>query len=492
MRQSIHKNFIWLALSQIATWSGSLVLVVVAPRHLSAAEFGAFQFAAIFVGYFTLVGTLGTSTYLVKAIARDDSSVGPYVLNALVMKLALCTVLSAVAVMLAHLLAYPNETIVLVEVACFAMIINVLNDTLAAALQGLERMNDFALWKVAQTVVGVGIGLAVLLGDHGIVAYAIVVPLGSLVPLTANLIHVWPHLRKSLKLDFSVWTRLVKGGSPFLLWSAILVIYGTIDIPLLRAMAGEAAVGAYALAYLWVGMPAGFSNVVVTATMPSMSANAIRESKGEFIRLANRSICLVLLFGLPASIGIALVAGDVFALLHYQAGFESAVVLIQILALHIPVVGMDMVLGSALIAADRQKQWTVIGCSAAVLNPLLNLLAIPLTIHLFNNGAIGAAVITVATELLMMVGALIIRPAGIMDRSTVSYALRCAVASVVMVPVVLAFGPAALPIKIAAGVLAFGVASLALGTVSLDGFRLGADGRYTLGRFLKTAAIPSE
>jgi O-antigen/teichoic acid export membrane protein len=295
-----------------------------------------------------------------------------------------------------------------------------------------------------------------------------------------------------LHIDFSVWKKLVKGGSPFLLWSAILVIYGTIDIPLLRAMAGEAAVGAYALAYLWVGMPAGFSYVVITATMPSMSANAVRESSGDFIRLANRAICLVLLFGLPAAFGIALVAGDVFSLLHYQAGFEDAVVLIQILALHIPAVGMDMVLGSALIAEDRQKQWNFIGCGAAVLNPLLNLVAIPLTIHAFNNGAIGAAVITVATEIFMMVGALIIRPRGVMDRPTVSYALRCLTAAVVMVPAVLAFGSAFLLVKIAVGVVTYGVASLALGTVSLDGFRLGADRRFTPSRFLKTITVPSE
>jgi O-antigen/teichoic acid export membrane protein len=239
-------------------------------------------------------------------------------------------------------------------------------------------------------------------------------------------------------------------------------------------------------------MPAGFSSIVVSATMPSMSANAVKESTAEFTRLANRSICLVLVFGLPASFGIALVAGDIFSLLHYQAGYESAVILIQILALHIPIVGMDMVLGSALIAADRQKQWTIIGCGAAALNPLLNLIAIPLAIHAFNNGAIGAAIITVATEIFMMIGALAIRPRGIMDRATVSYAVRCAAASVVMVPVVLAVGTAALPVKMAAGVIAYGLASLALGTVSLDGFRGGAEGRFEPSRFLKTITVPSE
>ena len=137
MRRTIQRNLIWLTLSQIATWSGSLVLVVVAPRHLTASEFGAFQFAAAFVAYFTLVGTLGTSTYLIKTIARDESTIGPFLVNALVMKVALTVALSGVAIGLAHLLDYPDQTIVLVEVTCLAMVIIVLNDALASALQGL-------------------------------------------------------------------------------------------------------------------------------------------------------------------------------------------------------------------------------------------------------------------------------------------------------------------------------------------------------------------
>ncbi len=110
----------------------------------------------------------------------------------------------------------------------------------------------------------------------------------------------------------------------------------------------------------------------------------------------------------------------------------------------------------------------------------------------FDNGAIGAAVITVTTELFMFVGALAIRPRGVMDRATVSYAGRCVVATVVMIPAILAVSATVLPVKVAVGVVTYGLASLALGTVSLDGFRVGADGRFAPTRFLKTVTVPSE
>ncbi len=408
------------------------------------------------------------------------------------MKLALTAVMSVLAIALAYVLGYDGRTLVLIEVACFAMVVNVLNEAVGAALQGLQRIHKFALWRVIGIYVGGIAAIAVLLADKGVVVYAIVPAVAVLIPLVANTAHVWPELRPALRIDFRVWGTLAKGGLPFLLWGAILVVYGTIDIPLLKALAGDATVGAYALAYAWVTLPAGFSSIVTTATMPSLSANAVDDSSPEFRRLANRSICLVAFVGIPASIGIILVASDVFSLLHYQAGFEQAVPLLQILALHIPIVGIDMVLGSALIAADRQTAWTIIAGGAAVLNILLNLVAIPLTMHAFGNGAIGAAVVTVGTEVFMMVGALMLRPAGIMDRPTVSFALRSSVASLVMIPAVFAVGTAVLPVKIGVGIAAYAIASVAVGTVSLAGLRRVAHGSFAPSQLLNTIAAPSE
>ena len=307
--------------------------------------------------------------------------------------------------------------------------------------------------------------------------------------------HVWPELRQFVAHRLpKMWGTIVKGGAPFLLWSAILVVYGTIDIPLLKALAGEAAVG-------WPTPSRTRGSPCRPASAPSWSPPRCRPCR----RTRSRRVVARVQptrepiasasspsSGIPASIGIILVASDVFSLLNYQAGFEQAVPLVQILALHIPIVGIDMVLGSALIAADKQKAWTMIACCAAALNPLLNLVAIPLTVHAFGNGAIGAAIVTVATELFMMVGAILLRPAGVMDKGSVLFSVRCGVASLVMVPAVLAVGTTVLPIKIAVGAATYAIVSLAVGTVSLDGLRRGLSGRFEPSRFLNTITVPSK
>ena len=147
--------------------------------------------------------------------------------------------------------------------------------------------------------------------------------------------------------------------------------------------------------------------------------------------------------------------------------------MLRILALHIPFVAMDMILGIALIARDRQKQWLIVGCLAAVFNPVVNLGLIPFTTRVFDNGAIGAAIATVATEGLMMAGAIYLRPKGVLDRTTAGFLGRCLLAAVCILPVGVLFRDAPLLLQIVIGVVTYGLASLALRTTSAGQVRDG-------------------
>jgi O-antigen/teichoic acid export membrane protein len=446
-------------------------MLVTVPHFLTATNFGVFSLAGSYIGYFVLIGSLGTGTFLVKAIARDSSLVGVYVFNAVVMKLLLAMVLSGAALLLAKAIGYPEQTITVIAILCIGMGLTLLNDVLRAGLQGLERMGKQAAWAVVQVYVCSGLALAALVRGHGVVAFALIVSSTGIIAVIGNGAQLWAQMRSCMRIDIDVWRSIAIGGFPFLLWASVLVIYGTIDIPIIQAFAGSATVGLYALAYAWVAMPAAFSGIVATAVLPGMSAKA-KGSPQEFAVITNHAIRLVMFAGIPASAGIALVAPDVFALFHYQAGFQNAIVLVQILAVHIPVVGMDIVLGSALIASDRQKEWTLIGCIAAIFNPLVNLAAIPMTMRLFHNGAVGASVVTVATEVLMMLGAIHLRPSGVLDHSTTMFVVKCILATGAMIPAVVALSGAGLAVKVAIGVVTYIGTSIVLRTASKEALRL--------------------
>ena len=216
-------------------------------------------------------------------------------------------------------------------------------------------------------------------------------------------------------------------------------------------------------------MPAFFAASVAQAFFPALSAQ-FASTPEDFTRSANRALRLVAFVATPAAVGVALVAPSVVTMV-YDAEFQPSVVLMQILAIHIPIVGIDIVLGSVLVAADRQRQWVLLGVAAAVFNPIVNLAAIPLADRLFGNAAIGAAVTTVLTEALLLVGFLALRPAGVLDRPETTFILRTAVASATMVPVVLVLGGAPVFVQIVAGATTYALASLAFRTVSISEFR---------------------
>ncbi len=466
-RGRVTRNLVSLVTAQAATSVISILLLVLVPHYFNAQQYGVLQFSATFVGYFGLAALFGTSTFLIKTIARDPETLGFFVYNALVMKLALSAVLAGAAVGVIHVLGAPHDTVLVVEIYSASMIVSTLNDSLVAGLQGVQRMGGPAAAAVVQQYVMGAALVVVLVSRLGVIAYAIAAAAPILVSLVANGAQLRHELRGTFNVDARAWRTIAVGGLPFLAWNAVLVIYGTIDIPILQALAGSTTVGWYALAYTWVSTPAGFSSLVVTAIFPSLAAEGTSISPA-FTQMANRALRLVILVGAPIATGIALVAADAFKFLHYNPSFSHAVPLLQILSLHIPVVAMDIILGITLIASDRQKSWLLVGCIAACVNPLLNLFAIPVSIHQFHNGAVGAAIVTVVTEVLMMIGAIHLRPKGVLDRATVSYLLRCAGASLAMIPAVLVARHSPLFVKVGIGVVVYAAASFLLGTMTRD------------------------
>ena len=467
----IAKNIVALLGSQVATWAVGVPLLIIVPQYLGDRQFGQLSFAYSFAGFFGLFASLGMGSFIVKQTARDSARVGSYVFNALVMCLLLTCLLSVAAIGTSSLMGYDTQTRIVIAVACAYMVWSTENGILVAGLQGQQRMRRTAIWAVVDRYAESGAIVAALVARKGLLGVAIATSLSGLISIVGNGAQLFRQVRAEARLDLRLWKVLAFGGMPFLLGSIVLTIYGSIDVVILSKLAGDVVVGWYSLAYRLVGMPIFLATIVVTAYFPQLSAQGASASPS-FAAPVSRAVRQIWFVTAPMAAGLALVAADLIAFLHYPAGFGHSVPLIQILALHIPVVGVTMVLGSALMACDRQKEWVVVGVIAAVFNPLLNLFAIPVTTTVFGNGAVGASVTTVATELLVLSGALyLLRSHGIFDKHTRSYLSCCAVACAAMVGVVVLAGGMWLPVRVVIGVGTYGLASWALGTLSIDELR---------------------
>jgi len=157
----------------------------------------------------------------------------------------------------------------------------------------------------------------------------------------------------------------------------------------------------------------------------------------------------------PVSFGTAVLSSQLVDALHYPVDFENMVPLVSLLALHIPIVAVTIVVASCLNAIDRQWSWVKVGVAAAVLNPALNFPLVPVTQRLYDNGAIGAAVVTLLTEIFMLAGGLALLPKNILGRPALEASARTVLAGLLMVIAILPFRQTPLVALVLAGAIIY-------------------------------------
>ncbi len=72
---SLKKNMAHLLVYQVLTWGVSFLFLIVAPRKLGTEAMGAIGYAIAYVGFFTLVASLGTNAVITRDVARDKTLV---------------------------------------------------------------------------------------------------------------------------------------------------------------------------------------------------------------------------------------------------------------------------------------------------------------------------------------------------------------------------------------------------------------------------------
>jgi O-antigen/teichoic acid export membrane protein len=446
------------------SWVGSAALVVLLPRYLGDVNLGKFGFALAISSFVSLASDLGISFYLAKEIARAPHRASGLIGVSLLTRVPLTLLAVVAAVVFVSLQGHDTTTRALVYILCGLILTNSVRAVVQGALQGLHRMAALATFPaIANTVTALVAGVLLLRGAGPLqVAGAYVA--GQALALALNLAVLLRHVRPRITASPPEWWSVIAGGLPFFIWQAALLIYGQVDTILLSLLTNDAVVGWYVAAYRFIGIPGFVPTILLTVAFPALAAG---RGSPTFRILARRVLDAILVLTIPMSLGVILVADRLIDLLGYPTAFHNSVLPIALLAAGVPLVAADMLLGTMLNCLDRQKQWAMTGVAAAILNPLANLLAIPIAQAHFGNGAIGAAAVTTATEVFMMTVGLKLLPRGNFDRSTMFQITRCLGAAVLMAAVVLPLRQFPVAVPVVAGGFTYTVAALVLRVVSI-------------------------
>jgi len=396
----MRRNVSVLAGAQLITWTMTLAWTLVVPRTLGPENMGTLMAAWSITGILGVLLGLGTRNYLVReAVVRPDSASG-LIGTALVLRVALSPLILGAAFVYGQIVGWDSDATTVLYLAAAATIFIQVAEPLQAGFQAIERMEYLAysdiISKSGQGLAGI---VVVLLGFRTIGITACWAAMTGLVVL---LNFYWLHGRLRIDARTSVrrMAAVARASIPYWAFGLFFMVYLWIDFVMLSLMTNNEVVGWYAVPTRLFQTLMFLPVAVATAWLPHF-VRGFEQGDEQLRDAARQPVELVLLLSLPIAALTAVSAGPVIQFLYGSDYADSAPVL-AILGLCIPLMYMNIMLGQVLIAMERQTIWTWVMAATTVVNPLLNLGLIPLTQHHYGNGAIGAAISLLLTEIVVV------------------------------------------------------------------------------------------
>jgi O-antigen/teichoic acid export membrane protein len=369
-----------------------LIGVLVLARRLGPSDFGIVSFALTLVGWFALVVDSGTELLNVRDIAREPHRFRELADRMLGLRLAISVAAAGVFVLSVELLArspHVRDTVVLFAIALPATAIN-----LRWMVLGVYAYKAIAVGNIAARAV-LALGIVLLVHDGGDLH---AVPfLDAAAEIVYGAVIVGAVARHfgfvRPRIDLAAWMRTLRESLPLLVNGFARAAFYSFDIVAIELFLGPHSVGIYAAAskpVLFVTSALGlFSVSFLSSFSAARGSEAAHWLLGRTLRMSF-AVCLPL--------AIAFSAGSILIVpLVFGHQYDGAAAVLAILAWRIPLVSLSSPLGSALIAAGRQKTLMRNNVVGALLLVGGDLAAIPFV------GIKGAATVGLAGTALILV-----------------------------------------------------------------------------------------
>jgi O-antigen/teichoic acid export membrane protein len=435
LRKLVSKNVVVLALTRVVTWSSTLVLMLFLPRYLGPIEYGRFYLATSIVTMFSLFIDFGGSYSITKVISRHQDRVAHVIADSITIRVFLWAGSFVGILAYAHWTGYHPTVQTIMLICGVGMLWSGARGVLWSCYRGFDLLKYPSYGAMAETVFVAAVGITAVVRGWGTIAFATITVLGTFINFLVCARYATKMTKKLASVDWKAAFASLKEGLPYFLNSVFGVIYYRIDTVMLSFMSTESVVGWYGASYKFFDTLMFIPSIFTIAVFPVM-ARLWGEGKTSFSRPLQKSLDFILLVGVPISIIAFMYARQFISFIYGLQGYANSVVLLKIFAVGILLVYIDMILGTVLLASDKQKQLTRNSFLAIFVNVILNWILIPYAEVHYMNGGIGSAIATLVTELFIMITMIAALPKNILAESRVRVQLKVLASGVLMLAVV--------------------------------------------------------
>ncbi len=373
------------------------VSVVVLTRYLGPEGYGKFNLALSYLGIFGILADVGLFTIVVREISKTPERTEELVGNVLTLRLVLSLSVIGLAFGIAQFLPYTPDVRVAILITGVAIFFGLLNSSMLTVFQARLRMDRSVM---ADTVGRLSAFAAVLvvawldLGFYPIVATAAV---GSFATLCVTYFFARKMVRIRFLTDYKIAAELFKASIPLGIALALNQLYFRVDTLILSLYRPYQEVGLYSLAYKILEILLTFAGFFYNSVFPLLS-RYIAEADARVHSTVQTAFDALSIVAVPLAGGGIVLAPQIIGLAGGQE-FAGAVVPLQYLFVAAMLAFVNGLFGYSLVAKDKIRAILWLNVAALTFNVILNFIFIP------RYGMLAAAVTTVLSEALILVGA---------------------------------------------------------------------------------------
>jgi len=387
----IAKNTGILFVSNIVSKFFGFVYTIYMARYLGAEGFGILSFALAFTGMFGVLADMGLQPLTVREVARNTELSGKYLGNIAVIKSILGIITFILIVLAINLMNYPAETVYVVYLIAFYVLINSLNGMFYSIYQGHEKMEFVGIGGILNSsLMLLGVFIAMYFGFN-VEGFAYIYLISGTGVLLYNLIiSTWKFVKPKIEIDLKFWKELLKEAWPFALSGLFITVYYWIDSVMLSYMVGDLVVGWYNAAY---------RIILVFLFIPVMVNMVIYPIMSKYYTTSNKSlkiICekyfkIMLMIGIPLGVLTTVFAKEIVLTIFGQ-DYHGTIIALKILIWGLVSIFANAPFVKLFESINRQSLVTKVTGFAMIMNIILNMLLIP------KFSYIGASIATLITE----------------------------------------------------------------------------------------------
>ncbi len=393
---NIAKNTSYLTIALILQKVISFTYFTLLARYVGPVSLGKYYFAISFTTIFAIFIDLGFANVLTREIAKDSEKSQKWLANILAMKIPLSLLALMVVFGLINILGYDETTKNLVYISSICMVLDSFTSTFFSVVRGFHNLKYESISSIIFQAIVLIFGYGALIMGGGLVPAMVALALASAYNFIYSFVVVQSKIKIAVKISYDKYLirEILFICGSFAVYAIFQRLYMYLDSVFLSVLAGDFQVGLYQIAFKII-FALQFLPMAFTASLYPAMSSYWHNNKEQLLISFERALNYLIIISLPIIVG-AIVLADKIILL-FKAGYDGALVSLQISIISLFFIFINFPIGSLLNACDKQRKNTLNMGIVMVASVVLNLILIP------HFKAAGASITVLLTNALMSI-----------------------------------------------------------------------------------------